>query len=167
MLGKYFKDPKGPGKEISTARDGASPSGLVCPHIDFNRGGPAYAWAYQALSERRPPDLIVALGVAHMSPKSPWVMTPKNYQTPYGDVQTDPGLYDEIKKELWYDPREEELVHRTEHSLEFSAVWLKHLWREKTPPWVPILCSSFERFCPDTAPSTVASVNLNRPIKIG
>ena len=34
---------------------------------------------------------------------------------------------------------------------EFQALWLRYLWREKTPAWVPI-CSSFERWASDTAP---------------
>ena len=66
MLGKYFKDPKGPGKELaSSAVKGSSLVGLVSPHIDFERGGPLYAWSYQALSECPRPDVIVAIGVAH------------------------------------------------------------------------------------------------------
>src|ERR1019366_5722870 len=68
-------------------------------------------------------------------------------------------LYDEIAGALWYDPRADEWVHRKEHSLEFQALWLKFLWRDKTPPWVPILCSSFERFCPDKPPSSVATID--------
>ena len=67
-------------------------------------------------------------------------------------------LYDELAGALWYDPLDDEWAHRREHSLEFQALWLKFLWRDKTPPWVPILCSSFERFCPDKAPSSVPTV---------
>jgi len=159
VLGAFFQDPKGPGKTIPAAPvSTVSPVGLFGPHIDFLRGGPAYAWAYQALAESPPPDVIVALGVAHASPNSPWVMTTKAYETPYGPMNVDLGLYESIKSHLWYDPRDDEWVHRGEHSLEFQAVWLKYLWRDKTPPWVPILCSSFDRFCPDKPPSTVESV---------
>lgn len=158
-LGRFFKDPKGPGREFSLeAAKAPPPLGLVCPHIDFSRGGPAYAWAYQALSQCEPPDVILALGTAHMSPNSPWVMTPKAYETPYGPMAVDTGLYNDVKSALWYEPRDDEWVHRTEHSLEFQAVWLKYLWRDKTPPWVPVLCSTFERFCPDKAPSTIPTI---------
>lgn len=158
-LARFFRDPKGPGKEFAAAPAGARPPlGLVSPHIDFERGGPAYAWAYQALSEAPPPDVVVALGVAHMSPNSPWVLTPKRYETPYGDVAADVPLSQEIQKALWYDGRTDEWTHRREHSLEFQALWLKYLWRDATPPWVPILCSNFERFSPDTPPSSVATV---------
>jgi AmmeMemoRadiSam system protein B len=131
----------------------------VSPHIDFHRGGPAYAWAYQTLSETTPPDVIVAFGVAHMSPNSPWVMTEKAYQTPYGDMAVNADLYKELEKTLWYQPKTDEGTHRLEHSLEFQAFWLRYLWREKTPSWVPILTSSFERFCNDRAPSTIATID--------
>ncbi|MDE2510635.1 MAG: AmmeMemoRadiSam system protein B, partial [Elusimicrobia bacterium] len=156
-LGKFFTADKGPGKEKG---DGARPApvGLVAPHIDYARGGPAYAWAYQALSERTPPDVILALGVAHVSPDSPWVFTPKTYETPFGPMETDAALYDDLSRAVWYDPRADEWTHKNEHSLELQAVWLRYLWREKTPPWVPVLVSTFERFSPDEAPSKIPTI---------
>ncbi len=158
-LGVFFKNSKGPGKELFNGTPlTPAPLGVVAPHIDFRRGGPAYAWAYQALSECRPPDVIVALGVAHVSPNSPWVMTPKEYETPYGAMTVDKTIYNDIQSSLWYGGQDDEWAHRTEHSLEFQALWLKYIWRDKTPPWVPILCSSFDRFALDRAPSTVESI---------
>lgn len=159
FLAGFFKDSKGPLKEpVGKPAYPEAPLGLVSPHIDFARGGPVYAWSYQALSEYAAPDLIIALGTAHMSPNSPWAITAKSYETPCGPVIADNEVFSEIKDVLWYDPRDDEWVHRTEHSLEFQAVWLKYLWREKTPKWIPILCSGFERFCPDRPPSTVQTV---------
>lgn len=157
-LGRFFKAENGPGKDKAGDALGASPTGLVAPHIDFARGGPAYAWAYQALSERRPPDVIVALGVAHVSPDSPWTFTPKTYETPFGAMELDDSLYSDLSSKVWYEPRADEWVHKNEHSLEFQAVWLRYLWRDKTPPWVPILVSSFERFSPDESPSKIPTV---------
>jgi AmmeMemoRadiSam system protein B len=157
-LGRFFKDPKGPGREFVSEPAAPAPLGLVAPHIDFERGGPVYAWSYQALSESRPPDAVVALGVAHMSPNSPWVMTPKAFATPYGDAALHRELYEELRSSLWYDPRDDEWVHRNEHSLELQAVWLRYLWRDRTPPWVPILVSSFERFATERPPSQVETV---------
>ena len=159
FLGRFFKDPKGPQKEVAASDSKPAPLALVAPHIDLHRGGPAYAWAYQALGECAPPDLIVALGVAHMSPNSPWAMTKKDYETPYGPMKVDLPTFEALQKVLWYDVTVDEWVHRREHSLEFQALWLKYLWRDKTPPWVPILCSTFERFSPDRAPSSIETVN--------
>src|SRR5262249_45237082 len=84
FLGKFFHDPKGPAKRTVSVGTKPAPLALFAPHIDFHRGGPAYAWAYQALSEAERPDLVLGLGVAHMSPNSPWVLTHKSYETPYG-----------------------------------------------------------------------------------
>lgn len=159
FLGGFFGHKNGPGKQFPSDPTGAPPQALFAPHIDFHRGGPAYAWAYEALSESRPPDLIVALGVAHASPPAPWTATMKSYETPYGAMGVDAGLYEDFRKTLWYDPVSEEEVHRTEHSLEFQALWLKYLWREKTPKWLPILCSSFEIWADDRPPSSVSTVD--------
>ncbi|MDD5304389.1 MAG: AmmeMemoRadiSam system protein B, partial [Elusimicrobia bacterium] len=79
VLGKFFSAENGPGKEKKDSPARPAPLGLIAPHIDFTRGGPAYAWAYQALSERKAPDIVIALGVAHVSPDSPWVFTPKSF----------------------------------------------------------------------------------------
>ncbi len=158
FLGKFFQDPKGPNKQMSAVPSKPAPHGIFAPHIDFHRGGPAYAWIYQALSECERPDVIVALGVAHMSPNSPWVFTNKSYETPYGVVAVASDVYKDLQSCLWYDVTAEQVVHRTEHSLEFQALWLQYLWRDNTPPWVPILCSSFDQFCSDRAPSTIASI---------
>lgn len=159
VLGAFFHNDKGPKKtQAGKPIKKSSALGLISPHIDFNRGGPAYAWAYQALSEFPPPDVVIALGVAHMSPNSPWVFTQKEYLTPYGGIKIHEDLYKELGKRLWYDPAADQWVHRNEHSLEFQAVWLKYLWKDNTPPWIPILCSSFDRFCPNQPPSSVGSI---------
>jgi len=157
-LDGYFSAENGPGEARAAASGRPAPLGLVAPHIDFGRGGPAYAWAYRALAERRPPDVIVALGVAHVSPDSPWTFTPKSYETPFGAMAVDDALYADLAGKLWYDPRADEWTHKNEHSLEFQAVWLRYLWGERTPPWVPILVSSFERFADEKAPSAVPTI---------
>lgn len=159
QLGKYFQDSQGPQKQPPSVPTIATPPwGLIAPHIDLQRGGPAYAWAYQALAECPAPDTIVALGVAHLSPNSPWVFSNKAYETPYGAVDVNKQLSQELESALWYPSRADEWVHRTEHSLEFQALWLKYLWREKTPSWVPILCSSFYSFANDRSPSSIGTI---------
>lgn len=158
-LDGFFSAESGPAKPRASAPGRPAPLGLVAPHIDFTRGGPAYAWAYQALSERRPPDTVIALGVAHVSPDSPWVFTPKSYETPLGGMEVNEPLYDALAAKLWYDPRADEWTHKNEHSLEFQAVWLKHLWGDKAPKWVPILVSSFERFADPAGPSKTPTID--------
>jgi AmmeMemoRadiSam system protein B len=157
-LAGFFRHAKGPGRPLAEAATKGPVAGLFSPHIDLGRGGPAYAWAYGELADSPPPDLVVALGVAHASPPSPWVLTRKEYETPLGAVRCDAGLFDQFKTALWYDPLDDEAVHRREHSLEFQALWLRRVWGAKTPPWLPVLCSSFERWADANSPSSVSTV---------
>src|SRR6185503_6357254 len=48
LLDSFFAPPRGPGKP--DAPTGPLPRAIVAPHIDFHRGGAAYAWAYRPLA---------------------------------------------------------------------------------------------------------------------
>ena len=61
---------------------------LIAPHIDFNRGGPCFAWAYKALAESQPPDVFVVLGTGH-SARQTFVMSRKDFETPFGVLRAD------------------------------------------------------------------------------
>src|SRR6185295_10849844 len=39
----------------------------------------------------------------------------------------------------------DEIHHRTEHSIEFQAVWLRHVYGASSPPVLPVLCGSLHR----------------------
>ncbi len=66
----FFTDPRGPGKP-GTEKAASSIKGLIAPHIDFQRGGPCYAWAYKELAESAPPDLFIILGTVHLPALNP------------------------------------------------------------------------------------------------
>jgi AmmeMemoRadiSam system protein B len=68
-------------------------SGAIAPHLDFKRGGRVYSSTYSKLYHSSKPDLIIAFGTSHRSGNSPFIMTEKNYETPYGDVETDREVY--------------------------------------------------------------------------
>lgn len=159
FLSAFLSDPQGPGKPLPIQPAHTEPPFLlVSPHIDFHRGGPAYAWAYQALADGPPPDIMVGLGVAHLSPESPWVFTAKAYDTPYGPLPLHRELFNAMSKKVDYPATSDEWVHRGEHSLEFQAVWLKKLWRDQCPAWVPILCSTFSPIAGNKNPSQMPSL---------
>ncbi|MGH7917219.1 MAG: AmmeMemoRadiSam system protein B, partial [Candidatus Binataceae bacterium] len=61
----FFRAPGGPGEIPEARHDGAPLSGLIAPHIDPRRGGPAYAHAYGELRRRQRPELVVMLGTSH------------------------------------------------------------------------------------------------------
>jgi len=129
--------------------------GAISPHIDLIRGGSVYAKTYSELQKSVIPDIVIAFGVSHKGGVSPFIFTKKEYETPYGNIQVDNDLYMKFKEVLWYEPDEEEFFHKDEHSLEFQALWLKYIWRDKTPKWLPILVTDFERFCKKNPPSKI------------
>lgn len=141
QLEGYFKNEKGPGAE--PAKADRPLAGVVAPHIDFHRGGPAYAWAYREVLSRKMADLYVVLGVAHMSPPVPFVLTAKDFETPLGPAQTDAELARALAKDVDWDPFEHELTHRKEHSIEFQAVFLRYCAdaRKEDFKMLPILCA--------------------------
>ena len=156
QLDGYFGSDAGAGK-IGVRRDDPL-SGILAPHIDFQRGGPCYTFAYKELAERSDADLFVILGVAHMSPPNPFVVTAKNYETALGPVTTDREAVAALEKRLGKRIYDHEPVHATEHSAEFQAVFLKHARPQAPFTVLPILCSAFEQWCGTASPSTAAEV---------
>ena len=91
----FFHAPGGPGQIPQPSSDGAPLSGLIAPHIDPRRGGPAYAHAYGELLTRERPDLVIILGTSHYG-RGPQLFTAtrKDYMTPLGAVATDRDFVD-------------------------------------------------------------------------
>jgi len=146
-LDGYFSLEKGPG-DAGELNSEKPLTGLVSPHIDFNRGKATYAWAYREILRSGLADLTVILGVAHQTPGTPFVITDKDYGTPFGPAKTDIEMAKSLCKKLPFDARMDELTHRTEHSIEFQAVYLKHcanrLGVDGEKKILPILCSSYD-----------------------
>jgi AmmeMemoRadiSam system protein B len=151
QLTGYFSSPQGPGLP-SSVPDKNAPKAVVAPHIDFHRGGPAYAWAYKNLAESEGADLYILLGTSHCSGTNPFILTLKDFDTPLGIVETDHQFVQNLQNRCSDDLFADEYLHRGEHSLEFQVVFLKFIaqWRaemsgrpEKPFQIVPILVSSF------------------------
>ena len=125
-LAGHFEAPDGPGP-IGAPRD-VRVHGLVAPHIDFTRGGPAYAWAYRALAEARDADCFIVLGTAHSGLDGhSFAATAKAFETPFGPLEVDREVLDAVARRAPDDLFAAELAHRGEHSVEFQAVWLRYL----------------------------------------
>ncbi|MBI2058926.1 MAG: AmmeMemoRadiSam system protein B [Nitrospirae bacterium] len=121
--------------------------GVVVPHIDIRFAGQAYAFAYASLARGPLPRRFVILGTAHQSPPNTFVVTRKAYDTPLGPVPTDQDYVQFLETELGPEIYADEWVHRTEHSVEFQAVFLKYLFPlEPGLKIVPILCSSMHEW---------------------
>ena len=154
----FFAPPEGPGP-VEPFRGGGV-SGLVAPHIDFHRGGPAYAWAYRDLAERGEADLFVIFGTCHAGMADPFALTSKDYDTPLGPARVDREFVHALARRARQDCFGSELAHRHEHSIEFQTVFLQYLYggrREITI--VPVLTSFVhEALARDTHPEDDARV---------
>lgn len=151
QLEGYFSLPGGPGLP-SPRNDLPPPKAIVAPHIDFHRGGAAYAWAYKSLAESAGADLYVLLGTSHCSGSTPYILTLKDFATPLGLVETDKEFVGRLQSASAHDCFGDEYLHRGEHSLEFQVVFLKYIAQKRAAltgeaerPFkiVPILVSSF------------------------
>jgi hypothetical protein len=138
----FFAPPDGPGSiEWPTARCGTV-SGAIAPHIDFHRGGPAYAWAYRRLAERCDGDLFVIFGTCHAGMRDPFALTRKDYATPFGSAAVDRDFVEAVASRAGQDCFASELAHRGEHSIEFQAVFLRYLYEGRRDfTIVPVLAS--------------------------
>jgi len=122
----FFTSPQGPGPVGDF--QGGGVSGLIAPHIDFHRGGPAYAWAYRDLAERCDADLFVIFGTCHAGMADPFALTRKDYDTPFGPARVDREVVEALAARAGQDCFGSELAHRNEHSIEFQAVFLNYLY---------------------------------------
>ncbi len=144
QIEEFFRHADGPGPPDRSRNDGDL-KGIIAPHIDFQRGGPCFAWAYKELAERSDADVFVILGTAHARTDGPFALTYKDFETPFGALPCDRSIVEKIERETSQPLLADEFVHRGEHSIEFQAVFLAYLYKDvKEVSIVPILCGSFQ-----------------------
>lgn len=117
---------------------------LVAPHIDPWRGARSYGEAYGGLARNIPDDVetFILLGTSHAPMREPFSLCRKAFATPLGDLEADTAAIDAITSACDFDPYADQLNHKREHSLEFQAVFLRHLLggaRARRARIVPIL----------------------------
>lgn len=155
QIAAFFAGDKGPGLPRATGQTEAPLRGLIAPHIDLRVGGPTYAWAYKELAERCDAALFVVLGTSHYGTNDLFVSTLKNYDTPLGPVKTNRAFLRALQANYSQDLFADELLHRTEHSLEFQMLFLKYVLADKRDfTVVPILVSSFHHMTMTKTPPT-------------
>lgn len=142
-LAGFFDLLQGPGKGQPGGK--SAPAGLIAPHIDPRRGGPAYAHSYSQLIGRKPPELLVILGTSHYGTGPElFTATTKDYATPLGAVRTDRDFLARLaRRYTGGDLFADELLHRNEHSIEFQTLFLASTLGTLGYQIVPILVSSF------------------------
>lgn len=158
LLDSFFDPPRGPGRPVPSS--GPLPRAIIAPHIDYHRGGPAYAWAYRPLAcAVEAPELIVVFGTDHNGVEHPFTLTRKHFDTPLGRLDTDVALVDAltsaVRESLGPTPAEnlyrDEHHHRGEHAIELQMVWLRHVLgaRAEGVRVLPILCGSLQHLIDD------------------
>lgn len=124
---------------------------IVSPHIDFDRGGPVYSQVWRhAEAAILEADLVVVFGTDHYGGADTISLTKQPYATPYGVLPAEEALIDKLAAVLGTEAAfADELNHRQEHSIEFAAVWLHHIFDQagREPcPMVPVLVGSFQHY---------------------
>lgn len=140
---------------------------LVAPHIDPWRGALGYGHAYGALRATLPAeaDTFVLLGTSHAPMNEPFALCRKAFATPFGDLPADMEAIDALAKTCPFDAFADDFNHKREHSLEFQAVFLKHLLEGDGRPAhvVPILAGlgrhQADGSDPETDPASMAFID--------
>jgi AmmeMemoRadiSam system protein B len=158
QLTALFSEADGPGAP-DTARASGRLRALIAPHIDLNRGGRCFAWSYAELARECRAETFVILGIAHVPTRHPFVLTGKDFQTPFGKVTTDRAFLKDLSGRCRTDFFEDEFCHRGEHSIEFQTLFLHYLYRSaERLRIVPILCSLPPELYLGAAPSERSEV---------
>lgn len=126
---------------------------LICPHIDYQRGGGVYArlWASAAEAARQA-ELVIIIGTDHHSAYGTLTLTPQNYASPLGMMPTDKELVERLARVLSPELAfAEELHHIGEWSIELDLVWLQYMRGGEPCPILPILSGTFRPFMLDEA----------------
>jgi len=144
-LDDYFLRLFAAGPEIMPAAPGAGAPlrCLVVPHLDYGRGAAGYSAGFKRLYGSGTPETVFIFGVAHAGAGVPFVLTRKDYETPFGTLAVDTAAIDALEEACAWDPYAWELVHRAEHSIEFQANLIAWMYGTDVKI-VPILTGSFE-----------------------
>jgi AmmeMemoRadiSam system protein B len=152
------------GKPTSTATSTATSTkrlnALVAPHIDPWRGAVCYGAAYNAFAQALPADAdtFVLLGTSHAPMREPFALCRKAFATPLGQVDADLESIDAIAKACDFDPYADQFNHKREHSLEFQAVFLRHMLGKRKARIIPILAGLGEQQNTGDSPSASKSI---------
>jgi AmmeMemoRadiSam system protein B len=134
--------------EIVALPSTAKVTGIVSPHIDYDRGGATYSELWRMCADAvQDVDLVIMLGTDHSGGAGRLTLTRQSYATPLGTLPTDLELVDGLAEILGPEHAyAEELHHVNEHSIELALVWMHHYMGGRAVPVLPILCGSFHEF---------------------
>lgn len=150
-----------PGQE--DAQDDIPIRGVITPHIDFARGGVTYAATWNSLKRTADEiELAIIFGTDHNGQGEIFSLTRQDYATPFGTLPTFQPAIDRMAEILGEENAfSGELRHRTEHSVEFAAVWLHHIRNGEACEVIPVLCDALPISAEDDRSQPGADERLN------
>ena len=120
-------------------------AGILAPHIDITVARSEYVDVYRRLKGRHY-GLVVILGVNHHGMDGLYCISDKTYITPFGEMASDKEFVGELKKRVAAGTlASSDFDHKTEHSIEFQTIFLRHYLKGEAAI-VPILCNSVHEF---------------------
>lgn len=122
--------------------------GLICPHIDYARGGPVYARTWrEAATAVQEAEVVVVFGTDHIGAPGALTLTRQPYATPWGPLPLASEAVEAMAAALGEEVAfADELHHRGEHSLELAICWLHYFLGARPVEVLPVLCGSFQPF---------------------
>ena len=90
-------------------------------------------------------DTFVLFGTSHAPMREPFALCRKAFDTPLGRLEADKESIDTIAAACDFDPYVDQFNHKREHSLEFQAVFLRHLLGDRPARIIPVLAGLGEQ----------------------
>ena len=118
--------------------------GLCAPHMDLWRAAAGYGHAYAALEQAlaapglEQVDTFVLLGTSHAAMRRPYAVCEKTFATPLGPLAPDRAMIAELAAASRFDVHEDQYLHKNEHSIEFQAVFVRHLLGDRGRRLAPL-----------------------------
>jgi len=119
-------------------------TGILAPHIDYQRGIKVYRGIYPYVKHAAKP-LIVIFGTCHRPTNRLWSISLKDYETPLETVPCGQELKELITSHDFLKHYIDEWPHRTEHSIELQLPLIQFMVQEDFEI-LPILTGSMHEY---------------------
>ena len=106
----------------------APATGIVAPHLDYQRGWPNYAAAYFGLRGLDSPDRVVVLGTNHLGLGDGVVMSEYGFESPCGCCPPDMAVIERLLDRFGEPLIIDQLDHLAEHSIQLQLPWIQYFF---------------------------------------
>lgn len=103
-------------------------SGIVCTHLDYQRGHPLYAASYRTIAKGPKPDRVVIFGSNHFGIGDGAIVSDLGFESPLGRVSADRGIVERLRAATGERLFKDTLDLLPEYSIQFQLPWIQHLF---------------------------------------